>query len=171
MPTTKKNRASLFIFKSGLGLLRCFSGKESTCQCRGCRFDPWVRKIPWRRKWQPTPVFLLREFHGQRVLVGYSPWGCKESDTTEQLSMHKNINTYEGKHVTNKQNFHSIHTPAAQVVPGLMGLRGWRAGTELPRSLTKHSQVLLNLDLSSLPIWNFHLSRRHLLMKSYPAFL
>jgi len=46
------------------------------------RFDPWVRKIPWRRKWQPTPVFLPEEFYGQRSLVGYSPWGCKESDTT-----------------------------------------------------------------------------------------
>ena len=40
---------------------------------------------PWRKKWQPTPLFLLGEFHGQRSLVGYSPWGCKESDTTEQL--------------------------------------------------------------------------------------
>ena len=46
-------------------------------------FDPWVGKIPWRRKWQPTSVFLPREFHGQRCLVGYSPWGCKDSDITE----------------------------------------------------------------------------------------
>ena len=46
-------------------------------------FDPWVEKIPWRRKWQPAPVFLPGEFHGQRNLVGYSPWGCKESDMTE----------------------------------------------------------------------------------------
>ena len=38
-------------------------------------FDPWVGKIPWRRKWQPTPVFLAGKFHGQRSLVGYSPWG------------------------------------------------------------------------------------------------
>ena len=45
--------------------------------------DPWVRKIPWRRKWQPTPVFLPGEFHGQRSLVGYNPKGCKELDTTE----------------------------------------------------------------------------------------
>ena len=50
-------------------------------------FDPWVRKIPWRRKWQPTPVFLPRKLHGQRSLSGYSPWGCKKLDTTEQLSM------------------------------------------------------------------------------------
>ena len=45
-------------------------------------FDPWVGKIPWRRKWQPTPVFLPGKCHGQRSLVGYSPWGCKESDMT-----------------------------------------------------------------------------------------
>ena len=50
-------------------------------------FDPWVRKIPWRREWQPTPVFLPGEFHGQRSLVGYSPWDWKESDTTEQLTL------------------------------------------------------------------------------------
>ena len=43
-------------------------------------------KIPWRRKWQPTPVFLPGESHGQRSLAGYSPWGRKESDPTEQLN-------------------------------------------------------------------------------------
>ena len=48
--------------------------------------DRRVRKIPWRRKWQPTPVILPGEFHGQRRLAGYSPWGCKESGMTEQLS-------------------------------------------------------------------------------------
>ena len=47
--------------------------------------QPLVGKIPWRRKWQPTPVLLPRKFHGWRSLVGYSPWGRKESDTTEQL--------------------------------------------------------------------------------------
>ena len=51
-------------------------------------FDPWARKIPWMRKWQPTPVFLPEKSHGQRRLVGYSPWGGKELDMTEQLSMH-----------------------------------------------------------------------------------
>ena len=51
---------------------------------RRLRFDPWVRKIPWRRKWQPTPVFLRGKSHAQRSLVGYSPWGRKESDMTEQ---------------------------------------------------------------------------------------
>ena len=46
-------------------------------QCRRLRFDSWVRKIPWRRKWQPTPVLLPGESHGQRSLAGYSPWGHK----------------------------------------------------------------------------------------------
>ena len=50
--------------------LRWCNGKEFACQCKRCRFDPWVRKIPWRRKWQPTPVFLSGEFHGQRSLAG-----------------------------------------------------------------------------------------------------
>ena len=57
------------------------SGKEHACQCRRLkitRFNPWDRKIPWRRAWQPTPVFLPGESHGQRRLVGYSPQGRKE---------------------------------------------------------------------------------------------
>ena len=49
------------------------------------RFDPWVGKIPFRRAWQPTPVFLPGKFHGQRSLAGYSTWGHRESDTKEQL--------------------------------------------------------------------------------------
>ena len=51
------------------------SGKESACQCRRYGFDPWVGKTPWRKKWQPTPIFLPGKLHGQRALVGYSPWG------------------------------------------------------------------------------------------------
>ena len=49
-------------------------------------FDPWVGKIPWRRKWQPTPVLLPGESHGRRNLMGYSPQGRKELDTAEQLN-------------------------------------------------------------------------------------
>ena len=52
-------------------------------------FDPWVRKIPWRREWLPTPAFLPGESHGQRSLAGYSSWGCKESDTTKHTHMKK----------------------------------------------------------------------------------
>ena len=59
---------------------------SSVClQCRRPRFNPWVRKIAWRRKWQPTPVFLLGKSHERGSLVGYSPWGHKESDMTERL--------------------------------------------------------------------------------------
>ena len=61
-------------------------GKESTCNARDtgdCRFDPLVGKILWRRAWQPTPVFLPGEFHGQRGLVGYGPWVHNELGTTE----------------------------------------------------------------------------------------
>ena len=56
-------------------------------QCRKPGFDPWVQKIPWRRKWQPTLVFLPEESHGQRSLVGQNPWGCKELETTEWLTV------------------------------------------------------------------------------------
>ena len=59
------------------GLPWCLSGKEPTCQCRRYRFDAWVRKIPWRRKLQPTPEYLLGKCHGQRSLEGCSPWDQK----------------------------------------------------------------------------------------------
>ena len=83
------------VFCGGVGegwLPRWRSGKEPTCQCRRwkrCRFSPWVGKIPWRRKWQPTPVFLPGKSHGQRSLVGYySPCCFKKSDKTEQAHTH-----------------------------------------------------------------------------------
>ena len=60
-------------WRAGIHCLRC--GRPG--------FDPWVGKIPWRRKWQSTPVLLPGKSHGQRSLVGYSPWGRKELDTTE----------------------------------------------------------------------------------------
>ena len=62
------------------------SGKESVCQCRKHKrhgFNPWIGKIPWRRKWQPAPVFLPGKSQGQGSLVSFSPWGHKESDITE----------------------------------------------------------------------------------------
>ena len=71
--------------------------KEPACQCRRhkrCRFNPCVRKIPWRRKWQPTPVFLPGKSHGQTSLEGYSLWGRKESNMTEQAHTHYIFNGY-----------------------------------------------------------------------------
>ena len=66
--------------------------KKRIClQCRRPRFDPRVGKIPWRRKWQPTPVSLPGKSHGHRNLVDCSPWGRKESGTTEWLTQHTTI--------------------------------------------------------------------------------
>ena len=89
------NRISLWQISSNLrrtsseqGFPHGSSGKEPACQCSRCRrwrFDPWVRKSPWRRAWQPTLVLFPGESHGWRSLVGCSPWGREESDTTEQL--------------------------------------------------------------------------------------
>ena len=62
--------------------------RSSVClECRRPEFNPWVGKIPWRRKWQSTPVLLPGKSRRQRSLVGYSPWGCKESDMTERRSV------------------------------------------------------------------------------------
>ena len=69
-----------------LGFSGGASGKEPTCQSRRhkrCGFSPWIGKIPWRRAWQSTPVFMPGESQGQRSL---SPWGSKESDMTEATS-------------------------------------------------------------------------------------
>ena len=71
----------------GRTLERAQMVKKKIClQCRRPGFNPWVWKIPWRREWVPTPVFLPGECHGQRSLKGCSPRGCKWSDMTEQLA-------------------------------------------------------------------------------------
>ena len=69
------------------GFPRWLSVKEAACQCRRhrrCGFSPWVGKIPWKRKWQPTPVFLLGRLHGQRGPEGCSLWGHKELGVTSR---------------------------------------------------------------------------------------
>ena len=63
------------------------NGKESACQCRRVGFDPWVGKIPWRREWLSTPVFLPGKYQEQKNLVSNSPWGPKESDTSEWITL------------------------------------------------------------------------------------
>ena len=86
-----------------LGLPWWLSGKESACQGRRRRtegFNPWVGKIPWRRKWQPTPVFLPRVSHGQRSLAGYSSWSCKKLDTTEHAHIYTDTHTHKRKYLT-----------------------------------------------------------------------
>ena len=65
------------------------SDSKSIClQCGRPGFDPWVGKVPWRRKWQSTPVLLPGKAHGQRRLVGYSPWGLKKWDITKRVHFH-----------------------------------------------------------------------------------
>ena len=88
------------VFRTQMGFPGGSVGKESTCNAGHTGrhgFNPQVGKIPWRRAWQPTPVFLPGELHGQRNLVGYSPWGHKELDTTEvteHTHMHVNTNAF-----------------------------------------------------------------------------
>ena len=82
----------LFFFScmNCLHILEGFPGGsvvKNSCQCRRSRFHSYVGKISWRREWLLTPVFLPGEFHGQRSLAGYSPWGHKGSDTTKQLTL------------------------------------------------------------------------------------
>ena len=75
---------------------RWLNDRESACQCRRHWFDPWVRKIPWRRKWESTPVFLPGESRGQRSLMGCNLWGHKESDIPERACTH--TYTYTNTH-------------------------------------------------------------------------
>ena len=72
----RKKKLSIDL-QSLMGFPWWLSDNESTCQCRRHSFDPWVGKIPWRRKWQPLPVFLPGKSLGQRSLVGYSLRSCK----------------------------------------------------------------------------------------------
>ena len=77
--------------------------KEDLCFCLWCgrpRFDPWVGKIPWRRKWQPTPLFLPGESHGRRSLVGYCPQDSTELDKTELIHFHLCFSREQWKNLT-----------------------------------------------------------------------
>ena len=77
-----REKVSCSLARVRIRIPRWLDGKESASKCKRRRFDPLVKTL-WRRKWQPAPVFMPGESHGQRSLVGYSPWGYKESDMTE----------------------------------------------------------------------------------------
>ena len=70
-------------------------GVSASARDKRCGLHPWVGKIPWRRAWQPTPVFLPGKSHGQRSPAGYSPWGCENSDTTE-MTQHACVLSWAG---------------------------------------------------------------------------
>ena len=82
---------NILLSVENIGLAQWLRGKELTCPCRRHRrygFDPWVGKIPWKRKWQLIPVFLPGESHGERNLAGNNPQGGQESDMTERVHTH-----------------------------------------------------------------------------------
>ena len=95
IPTPKKGNAkgrsnyctTALISHASKVMLKILQARlQSIClQCGRPGFKSWVGKIPWRRKWQSTPILLPGKSHGQRSLVGYSPWGRKELDVTERL--------------------------------------------------------------------------------------
>ena len=85
---------------------------------RSHKFDPWVGKIPWRRKWQPTLLFLPGKSHGHRSLPNYSPWCCKESDTTEQLThTHTHTHTHTRRMPRDDGGIHTTVLEQAWVWP------------------------------------------------------
>ena len=109
-------------------------GKESTCKFRRwrrCEFSTWVGKSPWKRAWQPTPVFLPRESHGQRSLAGCSPRGHKESDTTE---------------VTER-----THTPDSDFFTSLFVFSVW----DIIVYLVGHPYTLVSASWNETPLWMY----------------
>ena len=90
------------------GLPRWLSGREYACQCRRCGFNPRIGKIPWRRKWPPTPVFLPGKFHGQRCLADYSPWGGKRVR-----------HNFTSKQYNTRQSYHTL-TPSQSTRASLL---------------------------------------------------
>jgi len=106
--------SSYGFFKSIIALALTFRSLfhfELLFACRRpkrCGFDPWVGKIPWRRAWQPFPVFLLGESHGQRSLVSYSPGGLKGSDTTEPLTLPLLLLAYLSLGITSREHLLAV---------------------------------------------------------------
>ena len=84
----KKSMFQINLFHYYQGFPHGSDGKKSACNTGRPGFDLWIGKISWRREWLPTSVFWPGEFHGQRSLAGYVPWGRKELDMTERLSLH-----------------------------------------------------------------------------------
>ena len=123
------------------------SGKEPSCQlrrCKRCGLDPWI-KIPWRRAWKPTPVFLPGESQGQKSLAAYSPWGHKELDAAEETALHtysatplSSIPTWESSQViASVKTCSESSTWADQVIQE-------HAQCQTKSSLSEQGKMLLN---------------------------
>ena len=112
-------------------------------QCRRCVFDPWVGKIPWSRKWQPTAVFMPGKFHGQRSLAGYSPGGCKELDmATQRKEACQDSSLYQDESSASRR-----HWPWAGDFPEGAG----RLRDKWPRSRTGYLQTCFHFPWGSRP--------------------
>ena len=133
------------------------SGKESACQCRRhkrFRFDPWARNIPWRRKWQVTPVFLPGNSQGQRRLEGYSSWSPKESSMSE-VTVHACIHMY-----TSVQLLSSVQLFATP----------WNAACQASLSITNLRRLLKLMSIESvMPANYFNLIPFFTCLQSFPA--
>ena len=127
------------------GLLRWLSGKGSACQCKRHRkfgFDPWVVNIPWRRKWQPTPVFLPGKSQGQRRLMGYCSWDRKMSDTTDWLRTHlPTLSMKRQKDRTLKDEL--PRSVGVQYAPGDQWRTNSRKNEEMEPKQTQHPVVVV----------------------------
>ena len=91
--------------------------KEPACQCRRHKrpwYDPWVGKIPWRRAWHPTPVFLPGESHGQRSLVGFRPWVAKSWAWLRPLSTYTYTHTHTHAHTYTNTHIHTYPSRQSQ---------------------------------------------------------
>ena len=108
-------------------------------QCGRPRFDPWVGKIPWRRKWQPIPVLLPGEFHGGRSLASYSPWGHKESDMTERLTQVKSVIRFPGGTVVGNLPANAEDARDVSLIRGLGRFLGGGNGNLLQYSCLENS--------------------------------
>ena len=130
------------------------AGKESACKAGGPGFDPWVGQIPWRRERLPTPVFWLGKFHGL-----YSPWGCKESDMTERLSLSFisftfNLKTlYKNKavNVANKTRIWRLLGDPSRQSPGHLFWRGFEKQSS-PQPLIKLHLWLTQCSIIFFPL-------------------
>ena len=127
-----------FIIPWWLSWSKTTTTKNPACQCRRWKrpgFDPWVRKNPWRRAWQPTPVFLPRKFHGQRSLADYSPWAHEELDMTEHTYMHTHTHTLAHTHTHTHTHLHPDSSPfqtSHRALPGIFFLLGhWKTSIVL----------------------------------------
>ena len=136
------------------GLLWWFNGKESACQSRRCGLDPWVRKIPWRKKWKPTPVFLPGKSHGERSPAGYSPWDherVRQDLATKQQSYSQRLHPHD---LNTSQRPHLLIPSQGPLGFNIGGGRRTQR-TELSGFLTvrNHWVRLRKLTLVECPLW------------------